>query len=237
MNRIISNPENEPEAQNLSVSQTDRRQSGRKRRVQARTLVSRERIEGAALVAFSEAGFHGASTRDIASRAGVTQQLVTYHYSSKLDLWKAAAERGFGELQTRLAGRLEGLGDVDESTRAGLLLGDFIRFSADHPEMPRFMLQEGGCPGERLHWLVDNHVRPMFEGLRDQLQRLQATGAAVAGNPALLTFMAMTAAGLFAQAAEFELLSGRDPRSPEVVEEYADLLGSILIPGATPSEP
>ena len=89
----------------------------------------------------------------------------------------------------------------------------------------------------RVHWLVDNHVRPMFEGLRDQLQRLQATGAAVAGNPALLTFMAMTAAGLFAQAAEFELLSGRDPRSPEVVEEYADLLGSILIPGATPSEP
>ena len=209
----------------------------RKRRIQARTLISRQRIESAALVAFAEAGFHGASTREIASRADVTQQLLTYHYPSKLDLWKASAERGFGKLQARLADRVTALGDVDEGTRAGVLLGDFVRFSAEHPEMPRFMLQEGGCPGERLHWLVENHVRPMFENLRDQLQRLQAGGAAPAGDPALLAYLAMTAAGLFAQAAEFELLSGRNPRSAEVVEEYADLLGRILIPGVPPSEP
>jgi AcrR family transcriptional regulator len=43
---------------------------------------TRERIVEAALEAFAEKGFHGASTRDIALRAGTHQGLITYHFPS-----------------------------------------------------------------------------------------------------------------------------------------------------------
>jgi len=51
---------------------------------------TRERILAAALDLFSELSFDGASTRDIAARAGVTQPLLNYHFRSKDELWRAA---------------------------------------------------------------------------------------------------------------------------------------------------
>jgi DNA-binding transcriptional regulator YbjK len=62
-----------------------------------------------ALEAFAERGFHGASTRDIAQRAGTHQGLITYHFRSKDELWRAAADRIFGMLHETLAERLTGL--------------------------------------------------------------------------------------------------------------------------------
>ena len=53
----------------------------------------RDQIIDAALEAFAEKGFRGASTRDIAQRAGTNQGLVSYHFRSKDDLWRAAADR------------------------------------------------------------------------------------------------------------------------------------------------
>src|SRR5258705_6888178 len=62
---------------------------------QQRALDTRERIVVAALEAFAERGFEGARTRDIAARAKVNQGLITYHFSSKPDLWKAAVDHIF----------------------------------------------------------------------------------------------------------------------------------------------
>jgi len=53
---------------------------------------TRERIVEAAISAFSDRGFRGASTREIASRAGTNQGHITYHYRSKEELGRAAAE-------------------------------------------------------------------------------------------------------------------------------------------------
>ena len=57
----------------------------------------------AALEAFSESGFKGTSTRDIAARAGVHHPLITYHFSNKDRLWRSAVKYVFqdfiGELQ------------------------------------------------------------------------------------------------------------------------------------------
>jgi len=47
---------------------------------------ARDRIVAAATDLFSERSYDGATTRDIAARAGVTQPLVNYHFDSKEDL-------------------------------------------------------------------------------------------------------------------------------------------------------
>ena len=72
---------------------------------------TRRRIIDAAVDAFSELGFHGASTREIAARAGTNQGLITYHFRSKDELWRAAAERIF-------SGNFIGEADVKERAQA-----------------------------------------------------------------------------------------------------------------------
>src|SRR3546814_7343759 len=68
---------------------------------------TRDRILDAALDLFSERSFDGATTREIAQRAGVTQPLLNYHYRSKDDLWRAAVDSLFVTLRQTMADRSE----------------------------------------------------------------------------------------------------------------------------------
>jgi TetR/AcrR family transcriptional regulator len=88
---------------------------------------TRERILAAALDLFSELSSDGATTREISARAGVTQPLLNYHFSSKDELWRAAVNGLFAELGRALDSRAEGLRGVDELTTAQLLLAPEYR--------------------------------------------------------------------------------------------------------------
>jgi TetR/AcrR family transcriptional regulator len=202
---------------------------GRGRRSRQHAAKTRERVENAALQAFAESGFEAASTREIAARAGVSQQLITYHFKSKLALWKAVANRIFAQLRDALTARLHGLEGVEEATRARLLLREYIRFSADHPEVARFMMHEGARRGPRLAWLVERHLRPLFEAAQRLIAEAQARGLAPAGDPIHIAYLLVGATMLFSQSAEFELLAGRDARSPEVVEAHVELVLRLLL--------
>jgi TetR/AcrR family transcriptional regulator len=201
------------------------------------TGATRERIQCAALEAFAQAGFDGASTRAIAARADVTQQLITYHFGSKLALWKAVADRIFVELGARFDARLRGLKGVDDDTTDRLLVREFLSFGAERPELTRLMMHEGGRRGPRLRWLVERHVRPLCLRMRERLLAAQSHGRAVSGDPWQLTYILIGATMLFAQSAEFQLLTGRDPVEPEFLEAHADLVLRLLMPGPPGSAP
>ena len=67
------------------------------RKQQQRSVITQQKLLDAAIQAFSENGFKGTSTRDIAERAGVHHPLITYHFKNKDQLWRAAADRLFGQ--------------------------------------------------------------------------------------------------------------------------------------------
>jgi AcrR family transcriptional regulator len=69
------------------VTQTQRKTAGERR----------DEILDAALVEFAERGLHGASTEEIARRAGISQPYVFRLFGSKKDLFKAAVSRCFRE--------------------------------------------------------------------------------------------------------------------------------------------
>jgi len=123
---------------------------------------TRERILAAALDLFAERSYEGASTRLIAERAGVRQPLLTYHFGSKTELWRAAVGRLFEDLARALSERVAGLRGVDEETVARLVVADFVRFSASHPELHRIIMQECKTEGDRLAWLVEEHIQPLY---------------------------------------------------------------------------
>jgi len=190
---------------------------------------TRERIEAAALTAFAEMGFEAASTRLIARRAGVNPQLITYHFETKLGLWKAVADRTFGKLTVRLGERMRGLEGVADDDRTRLMLREYIHYAAEHPEIARFMAHEGARTGPRLSWLIERHVRPIFESMQQGIREAQARGSMPAGEPILISYVLIGATTMFSQAAEFELLTGRDPRSPEIIESHTDLILGLLM--------
>ena len=203
------------------------------RRPQQRSLDTRDRLVEAALRVFASHGFEGATTREIARRAGVALAALPYHFTTKEALWKAAADRIFGRLGETFRRRLAGLEGVDLPTRLRLVLGDFVRFQAAHPELHRFMIQEGIARSSRLEWLVETHIRPIYGFVQAMVQAAQREGMAPLGRPEHLHYMLIGAASsVYALAAEFELLTGDDPSDKALVEEHVATLERLFFPAA-----
>ncbi|MEM9173719.1 MAG: TetR/AcrR family transcriptional regulator [Myxococcota bacterium] len=208
----------------MSTSTPARPRADAARPVQRRARETRQRIERAALEAFADAGFDGASTGGIAKRAGVTQQNVIYHYETKLSLWQAVADGLFERVNARTTARLEGLAGVDEGTRARLMIAEFVRFSAEVPELARFMMHEGSRDSDRLDWIVERHLRSTFELLVGAIGRAQDAGAVTRGDPVHLFFLMLGSAAVLAQPAQSRALSGRDLAAEDEIDAYAELV-------------
>jgi AcrR family transcriptional regulator len=190
---------------------------------------TRDRILDAALEVFSEQSFEGATTREIATRAGVTQPLLNYHFSSKDELWRAAVDGLFEALNRSLTTRVDGLRGVDELTTARLLVREFVYFSARNPQLHRIITAESKADGPRLDYLVDRHVRPLYEATTAQFARLIEVGHIADIAPAHLYYL-LTGAGptMFVLGPECRRLSGLDPTSDEVIEAHADAVTTLL---------
>jgi AcrR family transcriptional regulator len=195
------------------------------RRLQQRSLDTRDRLVEAALHVFAARGFDGATTREIAKDAGVALAALPYHFETKDALWRAAADRIFGVLRADFEARSRGLEGADLPTRLRLLLREFVLFAARHPELHRFMLQEGTERGTRLAWLVETHVRPLFDAARALLGEAQAQGILPDGRLEHLFYAMIGAASMpYAVAPEYELLTGQDPRAKPLVEQHVETL-------------
>jgi len=190
---------------------------------------TRERILAAALDLFSERSFEGATTREIAARAGVTQPLLNYHFSSKDELWRAAVDGLFDELNAALTARAEGLRGVDDLTVGRLLVREFVYFSAARPQLHRIITQECKTDGPRMDWLVERHIRRNYQWATEIFERLVAAGH-IADIPAAHLYYIVIGAGptMFVLAPECRRLAGIDPEAPEVIEAHADAVIELI---------
>ena len=192
---------------------------------------SRKRILRAALEVFSQNGFDGARTRDIAARAGVPLGLLQYHYGEKPKLWQAAVDRAFAELHAGLEAVLDEPTPRDERDRLRLLVRGHTEFVARHPEFVRLMHDEGKRRGPRMRWMVDRHVKPLFLAVVPTIERAQRQGHLPAGIPAVhFVYILAGAVGvIFHQAEECKRVSGIDPTAPEAVEAHARAVEHLLL--------
>jgi AcrR family transcriptional regulator len=190
---------------------------------------TRERILAAALDLFSERSFEGATTREIAARAGVTQPLLNYHFRSKDALWRAAVDALFDTLSEALFARAEGLRGVDELTASRLIVREFIFFSARHPQLHRIITQECKVDGPRMDWLVERHIRPLYDSTVERFAGLVERGE-LPYIPAPHLYYIVTGAGptMFVLGPECRRLSGLDPTDPDVIEAHADAVCMLL---------
>jgi hypothetical protein len=91
-----------------------------------------------------------------------------------------------------------------------------------------------------MRWIVDRHVRRLFEGVTAMLGAAEGPGVLRVDLPPIhLHYIIAGAVGLFFhQAAECKRLSGIDPFDEEVVETHARAVEELLLgPVAAPAFP
>jgi AcrR family transcriptional regulator len=192
---------------------------------------TREVILEAALAIFADDGFDGATTRDIAARAGVSLGLLRYHFGSKTELWKAAVDRAFAELGANLAGALGDPSVTDDERRLRRMLRDHVRFVASNPAWVRMMHEEGKRRGPRMRWLVDRHVKPLYDAMGGLLAAAQRRGT-VPPDVGLVHFFYILAGAvglIFHQAEECKRLAGVDPADEGIVEAHVRAVEHLLL--------
>ncbi|TFH25283.1 MAG: TetR/AcrR family transcriptional regulator [Myxococcales bacterium] len=205
--------------------------AGRSGRVEAHTRgEARESILVAALQIFSERGFDGTTTREVAAAAGVNLGLITYYFGNKEKLWKAAVDRAFEGLRDALAGALADDSDVRDQLEAVIRI--CVSFAGHNPAIVRLMNEEGRRPGPRMRWHVDRHGKPLFDLATSILERARREGVVADVAPLHLYYMFIGAVGMiFSQAPECLRLSGTDPTAAEdVIATHADAVVRLFMP-------
>jgi TetR/AcrR family transcriptional regulator len=202
-----------------------------------RTDIRQELLESA-LVEFGAKGFDGASTRAIALRVRAHQPQINYHFESKTALWTAAVNYLFGLLGEALGGVLPvKLTEVDAPQLAAAFAGAIrrlVQFAAEHPELNQIMVHEGTAASDRLTWMTQTHVKPVFDAIRPAWQILRDAGFAAPIDSEILYYVLLGAASLpYVNAPEVRLLTGQDPKSPKWIDAHANGLVAILLPGLT----
>jgi AcrR family transcriptional regulator len=128
----------------------------------------RDRILQAAIEAFAQGGYHGASTRDIAELAGVTDPLLFYHFKTKVDLYLAAVR---DQLQKLGDGLLEATSaTVDARERLRTFVTVYLAYFLDYePGLTVTLVELQGVPVEAADKIRRIHYRAVTERLEQTL--------------------------------------------------------------------
>jgi TetR/AcrR family transcriptional regulator len=184
---------------------------------------TKQALIDAALVEFAAKGRRGARVNEIAARAGVNKQLISYYFGGKDGLYQAIGERWL-ETEARLAPPGVSLEDLavgylalDDPTRDIVRL--WLREGLDNP-------RGEGVPE------ADPHVVP--PEIVDLQQRQAAGEVDPAFDPRYLLLMLMLLASPdVAIPHQVKKFTGLDPTSREFRERYGEQL-RILVRHLTP---
>ena len=140
---------------------------------------TRERILGAAEELFARSGFDGVSMRDIGAAAEVPYALVTYHFKSKLGVYRALFRRRQDLLTNQRAERLRALQltgnrGADIRAIAAALVEPLIHIR-DFPggvDFARLIAREICDPRQSEHGIVAEFIDPVAHAALDVMRQV-----------------------------------------------------------------
>jgi len=196
--------------------------------------VTRETIIEAAMTEFAELGYEGATTASIARRVRVTQPLIHYHFGSKEALWHATVDSIFNKLMQQIdetERKVEGMGPAAKFLT---LTYSFIDFAVVNPEYARIIHNEGVAHTKRLEWLVERHIRPLYDRWAMYIESAKQAGLL---KDIPVAYMVTALIGALAQFFDLAPLIraswGIEPNSPEHIRGYANAMVEMFLEGAS----
>lgn len=199
-------------------------------RVQQREATQASLLQ-AALEVFSEKGFDGASTREIAALAGAHNALIKYHFSSKDALWRAAVAFLFERQAKELAmPRHDDPVHADFKAYARAVIRAVVLYYAKHPEHARLMVQESMRDNDRLNWAADTFIADISRVSGKFIEMCKREGILPdVSTPALVYIFVGAAQTFYALAPEVRRVWNIDPADPDVIEAHAEALVKVLV--------
>jgi AcrR family transcriptional regulator len=203
-----------------------RRAPGRPR---AEESVNEEAFLQAALEAFARRGYDGVSVRALCKELGVSHGWAHQQFGSKDGLWYAAVDRGFGR-QAAVVAFDPTLSDPLEQFEQ--VIREWLRYSAEHPELALLMNIEGTRSSQRLDYIYEHYIAPPLAPLDRLLHHLIDAGR-VRPVPMRTVFLLLGhgATALFGLVPLARRLDRRDPTSPKNINEHIEAVTRIVIDG------
>ena len=202
-----------------------RQPAAKSRKEQARSVVTRRAILAAALDEFAEKGYDGASTRNIADRAGIDHTLITYHYRNKDTLWKAVAENSFELIESMWDAALPADHEFDPAERVRAEFRTFLKFCMEHSAFHHFMLRENQGPSPRLPWLVKRLLHRTMDRVVPHIKQAQAGGRIIEGDPVLVYYMLLGMTSVLSSLrGEIRLTMPRPPTDEAALQHYWEII-------------
>jgi AcrR family transcriptional regulator len=172
---------------------------------------SRRLLMEAAVAEFSAHGLQGSRVSDIAARAGVNKQLISYYFGGKEGLYEAISD------QWRH--------DEQDFAQPGLplpaLAAEYARRTVNAPDLARLVIREG-LDGPPAPGTSEGAQRERFERMLADLQQRQRAGELAADLDPAAVGLAMFA--MCAAPVSFPHLAralGLDPAAPGFAAQYA----------------
>jgi hypothetical protein len=85
------------------------------------------------------------------------------------------------------------------------------------------------CGSPRLAWLVETHVRPMYDAVRAMIEAAQRGASHRSADPSTC-YCCQAASSAYALSAEFELLTGKAANQEALVAEHVAALERMFFP-------
>ena len=148
----------------------------------------------------------------------------------------AATDKIFREFNISLVKAMSEIPDVEPKAKAEAFIRTYLRYSRSQPALHRIILQEASYPSERLDWLTENHLKPLFDEVHKALVGLQDIGVVPPGSAAMLfNMIRVSAGGLLALSTEIRGTSNLDLDSDEALDALSDMIIRVFFPGRAPA--
>ncbi|MDQ1639963.1 MAG: hypothetical protein QOF62_3302 [Pyrinomonadaceae bacterium] len=148
----------------------------------------RSQILRVAVSLFSQRGFGGTTTKEIAQAAGVSEAMVFRHFANKQELYSAILDHKAcsGDAMNPEALVAEALKEKDDrAVFERLALGALEHHECD-PEFQRLLLHAALEGHELAQMFFEKFVRRVYELLGDYVAERQRDGAMTAMDPAIV---------------------------------------------------
>ena len=193
------------------------------RSMQSKTKALRQTLLATAEKFFAGMVYDSISLATIEAAAKAPKNVIPYHFGSKANLWREAANFIFQPIQAKvdaLAAHAHAHAPVD----AKQIVETFVEISAAHPEVAQLIFQEAKAQSWRLEYLVSHQSKPLLAAIE------KASGQRV--SPHQYYFLVGAGSAPFTARYECLALFGVDPQERSFIDLHTSTL-KRLIDGAS----
>jgi TetR/AcrR family transcriptional regulator len=194
----------------------------------------RRQLLDVAIELFSQRGFSGTTTREIAAAAGVTEAIIFRHFASKQDLYSAILDHATAasSMESWLAEVHAAMEAEDDAAVFRLIVARILEIHRIEPRFERLMLHASLEGHELAVMHRDQIMASIGVKFHEYIERRQGAGALRKGDPRTIIFAVAGMAQYFGM--KKYMYQCLDPLQSD--EEITDAFASILMNGVENKE-